>query len=335
MSRSALLSFPRRSPLGAVPWITLLALGLPLGCKSYEPMPLPKGLLDLEGMVEERGEKRGYLGLEVAPNESDSLDDLEVLPGVRVRVVVPGSPAEEIGIRPGHVLLKFEQTPVNDPDRLESLLLGMAEDRTVALELQRGSEVYTVDVPIPVRSPFGARRPLYHIERGLVRAAFRNSAEEGAFPEVALLTDDSPLRSAGVKEGDLVLAFQGQDPGSAAELVRRFGSELEPGETGTLTVRQRNGKEKTLDFQAWEPERELTSMHVGPLYKWDYDRAEDRESQVILDLFLISLFECNRVGKVKEFCILGLITWETGEPELEAVQLPGGGADANLKEEDH
>lgn len=304
-----------------------VGLGLLLlapACATYEPLPLPKGLLDLQGAVFVDEEAQGWIGIQVLPNESDSLDDLEVMPGVRVRSVAEGSPAEMAGIRPGHVLLRFGETPVDDPGRLESLLRGIQQAGPVTCRLQRGSQVFETEVQVQVRQPGAKRRLLYHIERGLLRAAFRDTTDEGAFPEVAFLTEDSPLRKAGVKEGDRIVAFLGRDPGSAAELVRRIPQELDVGQTGQMTVLKPSGKRKEVEFQTWQPEREMVRLAFWPLFHWSFERSENRESLEILDLWLFSLFSKERIGAERQYSILSLISWRTGEPMLEEIQLPGG-----------
>jgi len=273
--------------------------------------------------VEEQQGAHGWLGLEVAPNESESLEELEVRPGVRVTRVDPGSPGKESGILPGDILLRFDGTPVNDPDRLESLLLGIREDSTATLEIQRGTAVLAIDVSIKVRETDG-RRLLYHIERLLVRAAFRNGSGPGAYPVVVRILEDSPLKSAGVLEGDEIVAFQGMDPGSAGELVRRMGLELTPGEEASLRIRRPGIPDRDIHFHAWDPGRITTASSFWPFYSWTWDPASNREEFILGDLFLLSLYRRVRTGNEVQTCVLSLISWESGEPLLEGGVSPPG-----------
>lgn len=293
------------------------------GCATHERLPLPPGLMELEGAVEEEPAVRGYLGAEVLPNESESLENLEIRPGLRVSRVAPGSPADKAGLRASDVLLRFDGAPTDDRERLEALLLGVQEPRTVSLQVQRGTRVWEVPVELEVREGGGPGHTLYHIERGRLRAAFRDTHDDGAYPEVARLAEDSPLRAAGVREGDRVLRFQGQDPGSAQELVRRAAFTLEPGAQGSLRVRHADGAEEDIQFRAWEPERVLTGVTLWPVYVWDYDLETDRVELVVGDFFLFSLFKRVHQGTESHYSILSLIRWDTGEPTLERV---GGAA---------
>jgi len=301
-----------------------LGPALGAGCTTTQPIPLPRAFLGLEGVVEEHQGAHGWLGLEAAPNESASLEELEIRPGVRVTRIDPGSPAEEAGILPGDILLRFQGTPVNDPDRLESLLLGIRKETKVTLQVQRGTGVLAVDVRVKVRET-GGQRLLYHIERLLVRAAFRNGTGPGAYPVVARILDDSPLKAAGVREGDEVIAFQGQDPGSAGELVRRMGLELTPGEEAELRIRRPGNPDREIRFRAWDPGRITTATSFWPLYSWTWDPATKREELVLGDLFLLSLYRRVRTGTEVKTCVLSLISWESGEPLLEGGVSPPGG----------
>ena len=55
-------------------------------------------------------------GLDVGANESDSLFNLETLPGVRVRALDAGGAAAASGIRAGDVILEVNTMQINAPD---------------------------------------------------------------------------------------------------------------------------------------------------------------------------------------------------------------------------
>lgn len=309
-----------------IPWVLFLPCAALCGglcaCAVRQPLPVPPGLLDFEPAVEELPGLRGWLGLEVAPNESESLEELEIRPGLRITAVAAGSPADRAGLRAGDVLLNFDSTPVNDPERLESLLAGIATPRRVLLTARRGTRDFVVDADAEVREMGGAGCTLHHVDVGRLRAAFRDTFDGGAFPEVARLADDSPLRAAGVRAGDRVVSFLGRDPGSAAELVRRVALELEPGAEGCMVVRRPDGAEEEVSFRAWEPPRVLTRLRLWPVFDWEWRREEGREVFVVGDFFLFSLFKRVRFGHEATYSLLSLISWRTGEAVLERAPAP-------------
>lgn len=283
------------------------------------PEPLPKGFYGLESATAPTPEQTAWLGVEVAFNEADSLESLDLQPGVRVTAVEGGSPAAEVGLRVGDVLLSFEGTPTDDPERLDALLRGVKEARIVALEVQRGDEVFAAEPQLALRSS-DQLRSLYFVERALWRVALVEGGEY-PYPRIHLLAEDSPLRDAGAREGDWIMSFQGRDPGSPAELVRRVRRELQPGEEFELTVRREaNGRVRELDGRAWMPRTVLNEVGLWPVFSWDIDRAENREVFEVGDLIILSLFKMRRVGNVKRWSILSLLTWETGTAMLQTVE---------------
>jgi membrane-associated protease RseP (regulator of RpoE activity) len=284
-----------------------------------DPSPLPKGFFGLEAAPIQESAAIGWIGAEVEMNDADSLESLDLMPGVRVSEVIEGGPAAEAGIHAGDVLLNFDGTVTDDPERLAALLRSIDHPRPVTAELQRGSEVLSTE--IQVRMKGGVRlRPEYFVERALLRAAFRDSDHPSAYPEVVAIVDDGPMAEAGVKAGELILSFQNRDPGSAAELVRRIQRELQPGDLVGLEVQAMNGRIRTVELRAWSPPMVLNSLALWPVFSWDLDREENREVFLIGDLFIFSLFKVKRVGQVKHWSILSLFSWETGRPTLQVME---------------
>jgi len=300
-------------------FLFLFGLFCLLACSMQrEPKPLPAGFLGLEAVVVEPA-KHGWIGVDVAFNDSDSLESLDFQPGVRVVNVDPLSPAAAQGILVGDVMLSFDGTLVDDPVRLETLLARVDSVRSIRLELQRGAEVMEADVVAQVRGG-GRPRTKYFIDRALLRVAFEDSGARGTYPQIAWLAEDSPLWEAGLDVGDRIELFQNRDPGSAKELVRRIHREISPGDEASFSVSTQDGEKWTIVVQAWEPERELTRVAIFPLIQWTWDRVERREKLILGDLILTSIFQVEQVGGVKKWSILSLIQWETGEALLEEIK---------------
>ncbi|MCH2101303.1 MAG: PDZ domain-containing protein [Planctomycetes bacterium] len=305
--------------------ILLVSLTLLLGASCSlvtSPEPLPKGFYGLESATAPVPELAAWLGVEVAFNESDSLESLDLQPGVRLTEVEGGGPAAEVGLRIGDVLLSFDGTPTDDPERLDSLLRGVASERAVALEIQRGDQVFAVNPVVRLRSS-DQLRGLYFVERALWRVALTEGGDF-PYPKIHLLAEGSPLRQAGAREGDWIMSFQGRDPGSPAELIRRVRRELQPGEEFKLTVRREaNGRVRELEGWAWMPRTVLNEIGLWPVFSWNVDRAENRETFEVGNLIILSLFKLRRVGSIKRWSILSLLTWETGTAMLQTVEVEG------------
>jgi len=299
----------------------VLAIGLlaPACTLSMTPEPLPKGFYGLEAATAPSPEQTAWVGIEVAFNESDSLESLDLQPGVRVTAIEGGSPASDAGLVVGDVLLSFDAVPTDDPERLESLLRGVTEEREVVLELQRGDEVFEARVPVRLMSS-NKLRSLYFVERALWRVALAEGGEY-SYPRIHKLAEASPLTEAGAREGDWILSFQGRDPGSPAELIRRVRRELQPGDPFEIVVRRdANGQIRTLEGRAWVPDTVLNEVGLWPVFWWDIDRGENRETFEVGDLIFLSLFKMRRIGTVKRWSILSILSWETGQATLQSVE---------------
>ena len=79
-----------------------------------------------------------FLG--VAPSD-DTNDD-------RVETIVPGSAAEEAGIQPGDLIVKFDDKPVDRYDDLPPLVKKRKPGDKVAVVIQRNDETLTLEVTL-------------------------------------------------------------------------------------------------------------------------------------------------------------------------------------------
>ncbi|PCH83130.1 MAG: hypothetical protein COB96_01125 [Planctomycetota bacterium] len=297
--------------------LTLLLLSLP-ACAVWEPIPVPAGLLALEGKSAPPPPAHAELGIEVAPNESDSLENLEQRPGVRILVVAESSPAAAAGCLVGDVLLALDGERIDDPGRLKSWLRGVVVARSAELKLERGSRVFVTSADLVVRDIATIQRTLYFVDRILTRAAYGDEDGPGGGPVIAHLNPDSPLLAAGGQVGDTVVALNGQDVGmSAEELVRWLRSELRPGASFKLGI-SRAGERIELAVKAWSPGRRLVKHSLWPLWYWEYDVDQDSEFLMIGDLLLISLFKRESQGSEVEYTILTFFSWKTGVATLDS-----------------
>jgi membrane-associated protease RseP (regulator of RpoE activity) len=286
---------------------------------TSEPLPLPASFYAMETAVDNTARQEAYLGLEVELNEPEDMFSLDAPPGVRVTAVAADSPAAHAGFVSGDILLSFDGRATDDPQRLASLLESVTQEHQVELSFQRGSQVLAVDVLLTMRSTSAARY-LYHVDRGLLRGAFRNSPD--GLPEVVNLDLMSPLLNAGVVAGDVIVSFQGEDPGSAAEFVRRVRLSIQPGDPLVFKIRSKSGELQTIETHAWSPENVLTELALWPLFRWEREIGADRGAFAIGTFIITDLFRFHRDGHESYYSILSLFTWETGELILEEAPLP-------------
>ncbi len=298
--------------------LLLLSLVLATGACSMhrQPLPLPKGFYALEATQVEDTAASGWIGVEVESNGGTSLESLDYLPGVRVTSLVEGGPAAVAGLRVGDVLLRFAGTPTDDPDRLAALLRAIQLNATVEAEVQRGDQVMSATIEVGQQG--GSRlRKLYAVDRSFLRVAFMDSEGQGAFPVVSHLAEDSPLHQHRVRVGDRIVALEGRDPGSASDFVRRLRQNFQPGEVVRLQVERDGAEPRQIEVRTWSPPMVMNTLGLWPVFWWDIDRVENRETFELGDLIFFSLFKIQRIGAVKHWSIFSLFHWETGRPELQ------------------
>ncbi len=93
--------------------------------------------------IAERGQvPRGWIGLRgrsVTP-ELAATFGLRAAAGILVSSTLPDSPAAQAGLRPGDVVTRVDEHPVQTPRDLLDAIAGVGPDQTVSLEVWRGSE---------------------------------------------------------------------------------------------------------------------------------------------------------------------------------------------------
>jgi regulator of sigma E protease len=140
-----------------------------------------------------------------------------------VGVVMPGSPAEQVGMRPGDriVSVSGRETPTWDQFLL---IVGTRPNRPLPIAFLREGREMTVNV---------TPRPQGRYEVGEVGVL------PNVHPEIPSLVPNSPAEKAGVKPGDYVLALDGEPIVFRAQLIEAI--EKKPEMPITLTV-LRNGQ---------------------------------------------------------------------------------------------
>jgi serine protease Do len=93
-------------------------------------------------LVTEGRVRRAFLGVMVASRSPR--DDSPG--GAQVESVSPNSPADIAGVRPGDLIVRFDDKPVRSTDDLLNLLDGSAIDRDAKLSVLRGKSERTLNV---------------------------------------------------------------------------------------------------------------------------------------------------------------------------------------------
>ncbi|MBX3001042.1 MAG: PDZ domain-containing protein [Caldilineaceae bacterium] len=169
-------------------------------------------------------------------------------PGVLIVRVLPGSPAAEAGLRRGTILLRVDGEAVNSLPELMAALAEKEAGDEVELTYLHGDDERTATVTMGEADgrallgivPFpGDGRMQFRFEgipfgEGANPPMFHFFASEGAM--IVDIVEDSAAAEAGLEEGDIILAVDGETVVDGAALVELI-SGYAPGDTITLDVR--------------------------------------------------------------------------------------------------
>jgi regulator of sigma E protease len=116
-----------------------------------------------------------------------------------IEAIKPGSPADLAGIKPGDRVLRVNDKEIATRSELYNAI-AKSNGMSLTLELRRGQEVKIVTV-----SPVATTVP----EDGQEVTVYTLGIEETA-PVIAAVMNGFPAQAAGIKEGDRVVAIDGQ-----------------------------------------------------------------------------------------------------------------------------
>lgn len=306
----------------------LLSLTLLSACVSYEPrqrvptLALSPDTVVLANNTGAATTPSVSFGLTGGINESDSLTNISVLPGIRVRAVAPGGAAERAGIRAGDVILSIDGADSNHPDVLDALALQTREARSFAFEVRRNTMVFMATVAVtPMTAQQAEPVELYRADPVLLRAGFSTelmrdpAGNRVSGARVVRLFDESPLATAGIGIDDVILAVDDRRVESAQGLVTTLTQHFAPGDAVTLSLSRGNSiRDQRVDL--WHPGRKLSRLSLWPLFRYEATLSPDQTRLTVGDLILFSLFSYQRTGAEREYNILGLFRSASDYGEL-------------------
>ncbi|MGB4248930.1 MAG: PDZ domain-containing protein [Pseudohongiellaceae bacterium] len=307
-------------------------------CISSEPRQLvPSITLSPETVSLSNGEPVGSglnFGMTTAINESDSLSNIAILPGVRVRAVTPNGAADVAGIRAGDVVLAIDGREINQPDLLDALAQQVGAPGSFVFQVRRNTTVFETTVNARMNSDErSVPVELYRVDPIATRAGFVTEvfAEEslsraGPAPTTAVsgariveLFPDSPLPEADMRIGDTILALDGTPVQSAQDFITRVHTEHGLGDTVQLSVLRDDGMQNELrevSVPLWDPGRRVSRVSLGPLLRYESSMSPQQTRFTVGDLWLFSLFNYQHAEGEKEYSVLGLFRFATGYGEL-------------------
>jgi serine protease Do len=184
----------------------------------------------------------GYLGvgvLELSPEHIKSLN-LKEPAGVEVSIVIPGAPAQAVGIRQGDIILEVNGQKVEGTEQFQASIGGKAPGTKITLTIWRNGArqniAATLGRQVMPQLPFGLMIPMPSED---MQALFAGDAWKVGFdgepltPQLAAffgaaqgegvlirtVIEKSPAEKAGLKAGDVVIKVNGMPVSRSGEIV--------------------------------------------------------------------------------------------------------------------
>lgn len=260
-------------------------------------------------------------GLQVGLNESDSLSNIEILPGVRVRDVSTNGAADSAGIQRGDIILSINTTETNHPDVIEALQQQTNNTENFNFTVRRNSVVFEATVIPRILAENPPPKELYRLDPIASRAAYETQMVEiqgqpsVAAVRVVAIYPKSPFADTGIEVGDLFLAVENIPLNSAQDLITRFNSDFALGDKVRATVYDGQTVSET-SFNLWNPGRRISEVSLGPLFRYQSSLVPKTNSVSILDFWLFSFYSYNRIDEERTHSIFGLINFSSDLGEL-------------------
>jgi len=231
-------------------WMAILVLVLSLGLAAC-------GTSANQLIAGEEGATQPEIDVDELKKDTDK--------GVVVTRVNADSPAEEVGLQKGDVILMIGDQEVNNVDELRESLESYQEGDKVQVVLRRGDEIVVKTVELgagPGRGYLGASvccgGTMLTVREGEL---FRGKAQ-------AVILDvapDSPAEEAGLEMGDIILAVDGSEIDYDMDLADVI-QEYQPGDTLTLEV-SREGETQEFTVTLIENPDSAGTAYLGVRYQ--------------------------------------------------------------------
>lgn len=308
---------------------SLVVCALLTGCISYQPRVLVPSLTlsaqDIglnESPVDASRNSGVDFGIEAAVNESDSLFNVEVLPGIRIRAVNPGGPANAAGIQPGDVILSINGLETNQPDVLYTLARQTREETEFQFQIRRDTTLLQASVIArPAQNSGAPLRELYRVDPIATRGGYRtelltiSGQPDMAAARIVDIAPDSPLLTDGFYVDDIIVAIDGRPVGSAQGLINSINTDYELGDTVSMTV-FRNNQLHERELTLWDPGRRISRLSLLPLLQYESTLSPQRTSFSLLDFWLFAVYRFDHSAGERRHQLLELFSFSSDYGEL-------------------
>jgi serine protease Do len=178
----------------------------------------------VEDLLAHGAVRRPWIGVKLDyPSTGNAREALTA--GVVLQSVVPGSPAERAGLRPGDRIVRSRGRALQNVYDWEAELLELRVGETIPLDIHRGSRDLTINVEVADLPEVSAAKVEVLREIQLVTLTPAIRAERGvraARGAVVFSTTDRIAREIGLQAGDVIVQINNAPITNAGDVARVF-----------------------------------------------------------------------------------------------------------------
>jgi len=232
----------KKRRLSGMSWIFVGLLVFFVGAAAFTALVAP--LRNHQSIVGRAPVVKSYIGVDEFNNSDQGV--------IFESVATPGGPADQAGLVGGDVILSFDGQPVRDEDQIDELMTKTPVGKTVDIEYMRDGQKKTTK--LTTISMEENKRMVREFERrpeGRAHFGYEDGdAERVQVPgtntygvRLGTILRSRPADLAGVKEGDIITAFDGVPIRTSEEFLMRVRRAL-PYSTVKLSI-VRKGENET------------------------------------------------------------------------------------------
>jgi len=189
--------------------------------------------------------------------------------GAQVKEVIKGSSAEKAGLKEGDIIIKVDETKIEDPEDLSQAIGNHNPDEKIGITFLRDDKKKNITVQLGKRSSDMVFAPgmnfksedfkmnfdhdnqfLYNYDKTTARPRLGIKAqdtEDGKGVKVLDVQDESLADKAGIKEGDIITDFNEKPIKSADDLVEQARAARELNSIKVKLLRE--GKSENIEIK--------------------------------------------------------------------------------------